>query len=80
MNRSHDSSQAKNSIELTKKYFDNISIDLIYGIPGLTDYKWRKNIKTAKNYNLPHISAYALTVETNTILSKLIEKGKIDNI
>ena len=80
MNRSHDSSQAKNSIELTKKYFDNISIDLIYGIPGLTDHKWRKNIKTAKNYNLPHISAYALTVEPNTILSKLIEKGKIDNI
>ena len=80
MNRSHNSSQAKNSIELTKKYFDNISIDLIYGIPGLTDHKWRKNIKTAKNYNLPHISAYALTVEPNTILSKLIEKGKIDNI
>ena len=80
MNRSHDSSQAKSSIELTKKYFNNISIDLIYGIPGLSDYKWRKNVRTAKNYNLPHISAYALTVEPNTVLSKLIQNGKIDNI
>jgi len=80
INRYHDSNQAKNSIELTKKYFDNISVDLIYGIPGLTDNRWIKNIEIAKNYNLPHISAYALTVEPKTILKKLIEKGKIDNI
>tara|TARA_B100000809_G_scaffold54697_1_gene50409 strand:- start:13195 stop:13938 length:744 start_codon:yes stop_codon:yes gene_type:complete len=80
MNRSHDSSQAKKSIELSKLFFNNISIDLIYGIPGLTDEKWEKNIDLALGYNLQHISAYALTVEPNTILKKLIDKGKIDNI
>ena len=48
MNRLHSSNQAKKSIELSKKYFDNISIDLIYGIPGLSDEKWIKNIEIAK--------------------------------
>ena len=80
MNRLHNSIQARQSIELSKKYFHNISIDLIYGIPGLSDEKWMKNIEIAKEYNLPHISAYALTVEPKTILRKLIEQGKIDNI
>ncbi|MBT3559664.1 MAG: radical SAM family heme chaperone HemW [Flavobacteriaceae bacterium] len=80
MNRAHDSNQAKKSIELSKLFFNNISIDLIYGIPGLTDEKWKKNIDLALGYNLQHISAYALTVEPNTILKKLIDKGKIDNI
>jgi len=80
MNRSHDSTQAKKSIELSKLFFNNISIDLIYGIPGLTDEKWKKNIDFALGYKLPHISAYALTVESNTVLKKLIDKGKIDNI
>ena len=80
MNRLHSSNQAKKSIELSKKYFHNISIDLIYGIPGLSDEKWIKNIEIAKEYNLPHISAYALTVEPKTILRKLIEQGKIHNI
>ena len=67
MNRAHDSNQAKKSIELSKLFFNNISIDLIYGIPGLTDEKWKKNIDLALGYNLQHISAYALTVEPNTI-------------
>tara|TARA_B100000029_G_scaffold426676_1_gene435703 strand:+ start:1597 stop:2418 length:822 start_codon:yes stop_codon:yes gene_type:complete len=80
MNRSHNSVQARNSIELAKKSFDNISIDLIYGIPGLTNNNWRRSIEIAKNYKLPHISAYALTVEHHTILHKLIEKGKINDV
>ncbi|MEC9108784.1 MAG: radical SAM family heme chaperone HemW [Bacteroidota bacterium] len=80
MNRSHNSNQAKRSVELAKKYFDNISIDLIYGIPGLTDDDWKKNIEIAKKFKLPHISAYALTVEPHTILKKLIDKGKINNV
>ena len=69
--------QAKSSVELAKKYFDNISIDLIYGIPGLTDDDWKKNIEIAKKFKLPHISAYSLTVEQHTILKKLIDKGKL---
>ncbi|RYD70300.1 MAG: coproporphyrinogen III oxidase, partial [Sphingobacteriales bacterium] len=58
-------------------YFDNISIDLIYGIPGLTNEMWRKNIQTALNLGIPHISSYALTVEPKTALQKLIQTGKI---
>lgn len=77
MNRAHNSAEAKKSLEIATKYFDNISIDLIYGIPGLTDEMWRKNIQTALDFGVPHISSYALTVEPKTALKKLIQTGKI---
>jgi oxygen-independent coproporphyrinogen-3 oxidase len=77
MNRAHNASEAKKSIEVATKYFDNISIDLIYGIPGMSDERWRSNIEMALKFNVPHISSYALTVEPKTALKKLIETGKI---
>jgi len=46
--------------------FTNLSIDLIYGIPGLTNKKWKRNLEKAMEYGIPHISAYALTVEERT--------------
>src|SRR5690606_10624341 len=55
----------------------NISIDLIYGIPGMTNEKWRQNIETALSFGIPHISSYALTVEAKTALHKLISTGEI---
>jgi oxygen-independent coproporphyrinogen-3 oxidase len=79
MNRAHNANQAKECLEEATKHFDNITIDLIYGIPGMTNEKWMQNIETALGYNIPHISAYALTVEPKTALKKLIEKGVIDN-
>lgn len=79
MNRAHNANQAKECLEEATKHFDNITIDLIYGIPSMTDEKWIQNIETALGYNIPHISAYALTVEPKTALKKLIEKGVIDN-
>lgn len=79
MNRAHNTNQAKECLEEATKHFDNITIDLIYGIPGMTNEKWMQNIETALGYNIPHISAYALTVEPKTALKKLIEKGVIDN-
>ncbi|WP_316635168.1 radical SAM family heme chaperone HemW [uncultured Flavobacterium sp.] len=77
MNRAHNSAEAKKCLEEATKYFDNISLDLIYGIPGLTDEMWKKNIETALSFGIPHISSYALTVEPKTALRKLIDTGKI---
>ncbi len=76
MNRSHTSSQAVDAITTAKKYFDNISLDLIYGVPGMSEEKWRENLKKALSFNIPHISSYALTVEPNTALAKMIKSGK----
>ncbi|KRD11047.1 coproporphyrinogen III oxidase [Flavobacterium sp. Root901] len=77
MNRAHNSAEAKKCLEEATKYFDNISLDLIYGIPGMSDEMWKKNIETALSFGIPHISSYALTVEPKTALSKLIQTGKI---
>ena len=77
MNRAHNSAEAIKCLEEAVKYFDNISLDLIYGIPGLTDEMWKKNIETALSFGIPHISSYALTVEPKTALRKLIDTGKI---
>ena len=80
MNRAHNSDEAFKSLELAKKYFDNISIDLIYGIPGMSDYRWRENLNRAVALDIPHISSYALTVEPNTALKKFIEKGLVQPV
>ena len=80
MNRSHSSQQAIEALSVATHYFDNISIDLIYGIPGMTNERWKKNIEKALSFNIPHISSYALTVEPKTALAHLIKKGKISNV
>ena len=80
MNRAHNSEEAKNCLEEATKYFDNISIDLIYGIPRMSNEKWKQNIETALSFGIPHISSYALTVEPKTALNKLIQTGKIDKL
>ncbi|MDX1545081.1 MAG: radical SAM family heme chaperone HemW, partial [Christiangramia sp.] len=77
MNRAHNSDEALSSLKHAKRYFDNISIDLIYGIPGQTNAQWKENLQTALDLEIPHISSYALTVEPKTALEKFIEKGKI---
>ena len=78
MNRAHNSAEAQKCLEEATKYFDNISLDLIYGIPGMSDKKWKQNIETALSFGIPHISSYALTVEPKTALNKLIQTGKIE--
>ncbi|AXT57944.1 radical SAM family heme chaperone HemW [Aquimarina sp. AD1] len=77
MNRAHNDNEAKTCLSIASKYFDNISIDLIYGIPGMSSERWQENLKIALDTNIPHISSYALTVEPNTALSSFIEKGVI---
>ncbi|MBV1924338.1 MAG: radical SAM family heme chaperone HemW [Flavobacteriaceae bacterium] len=77
MNRAHNASEAKNCIIEAKKHFDNISIDLIYGIPGMSNDRWKQNLELALSLEVPHISSYALTVEPKTALESFINKGKI---
>ena len=77
MNRAHNSAEAMECLKEATKYFDNISLDLIYGIPAMSNEKWKQNIETALSFGIPHISSYALTVEPKTALNKLIQTGKI---
>ncbi len=77
MNRAHNANEARACLSLASRYFDNISIDLIYGIPNMSEERWKQNIQIALDAGVPHISCYALTVEPDTALPKLIEKGEI---
>ena len=70
MNRAHNSVEAKKCLAFATQYFDNISIDLIYGMPNMSNEKWLQNIETALSFHIPHISSYALTVEPKTALIK----------
>ena len=79
MNRAHNAEEAKKCLEIATQYFENISLDLIYGIPGMTNEIWKKNIEIALSFGIPHISSYALTVEPKTALQKLIQSGAIEN-
>ena len=80
MNRAHNAQQATDNLELAIEQFDNITIDLIYGHPLLSDEKWKENVEKVIALNIPHISAYALTVEPKTPLQKLILEKKKENI
>jgi oxygen-independent coproporphyrinogen-3 oxidase len=80
MNRAHSAEQAIGSLELAKRHFDNISIDLIYGLQSFTNEKWKQNVDRAISHNVPHLSCYALTVEPKTRLHKMITSRQIDNV
>ena len=80
MNRAHSANEAMTSLSEATKHFDNISIDLIYGIPGMSNDRWLQNIQKALSFDVPHISGYALTVEPKTALAHMIKKGRISGI
>ncbi len=81
LNRNHTAKEAISAIELSRKIgFDNLNIDLIYGIPGLTDDLWREELQKFFEFNIPHLSAYNLTVEPQTALEILIKKNKYPNL
>jgi oxygen-independent coproporphyrinogen-3 oxidase len=78
MNRRHSSLQAAESVEHAQKTgFSNISIDLIYGLPGLTTDKWISNLQQAFRLNVQHISAYHLTFEPGTLFYRFLNEGKL---
>lgn len=80
MNRAHNSQQAWESLVLATRYFNNITIDLIYGTPDLTNEKWKQNVDKAISLCIPHLSCYALTVEPKTPLQKLIREHKTPDV
>lgn len=77
-NRAHNSTQAKQSVLLSQDAgFENITVDLIYGSPLLTQKKWEANLNLIDKLNIPHLSAYTLTVEPKTALHHQVETNKI---
>jgi len=81
MNRVHTMEQAFVSIVLAQQIgFTNLTIDLIYGMPALTNERWKQNVEMALSLNVPHLSCYALTVEPKTALEKMIASGKTENV
>ena len=81
MNRAHRAAEALSCLKLARDLFDNITIDLIYGSPGLSNEKWKQNVQTAFDLGIPHLSCYALTVEPKTPLDKPIrlqQKAEVD--
>ena len=81
LSRRHDSNHAKQCLDWAKQAgFSNISIDLIYGLPTSDAEQWNRNLDLFFELGLPHLSAYALTLEPNSILTKQIELGKVPPI
>ena len=78
MNRSHNAKEAIESIELAKKVgFQNITIDLIYGLPNQTLKQWQKNLDIMLSLGIQHFSAYALTIEEKTPLYHLVKNKNV---
>ncbi len=78
MKRSHNANEAIKSIKLAQNIgFNNITIDLIYGLPNQSIADWEQNIEQAFDLDIQHLSAYALTVENKTILSQMVKKNKV---
>ena len=81
MNRAHNAAEAMSSIRMCKEAgFHNLTIDLIYGTPGMDEKAWLFNLKTAFELDIPHISSYALTVEEQTALHYQILKNKTPDV
>ncbi|MES2590993.1 MAG: radical SAM family heme chaperone HemW [Bacteroidota bacterium] len=81
MNRAHNSKEALSAVKASQdKGLENITIDLIYGIPSLTNAKWKHNLQTAFDLQIKHISSYCLTVEPKTALAHLVKSGAINNV
>ena len=81
LNRRHDSAQAEYALrEILKSGFENVTIDLIYGIPGMNLQDWNSNLDFSFSFDIKHLSAYHLTFERGTIFWKMLEKGVINEI
>lgn len=80
MNRAHNAAQARQQLELALRFFPNITTDLIYGSPGLSDEKWKSNVMQLIALGVPHLSCYALTVEPQTPLHKQIRQRQSPDV
>jgi len=81
LNRSHTAKQTLQAIELSKKHgISNISVDLIYGIPGQSKSQWKANLEELGAMEVSHISSYALTIENKTVFGNWLKKGKLKTV
>jgi oxygen-independent coproporphyrinogen-3 oxidase len=81
LNRRHDSAQAIKALKDTLDAgFENVTIDLIYGIPGMSLQEWESNLDFSLSFDIKHLSAYHLTFEPGTVFGKMLEKGAISEI
>src|SRR5450759_3885536 len=81
LNRRHNSEQAAAALtEVFNAGFNNVTIDLIYGIPGMTVKEWSSNLDKAFSFDIKHLSAYHLTIEPGTVFGKMQEKGHFTEI
>jgi len=81
MNRAHNSKMAFQCVvDAADAGFANISIDLIYGVPGMSLAKWNKNLELAFSLPVQHLSCYSLTIEKKTALEKMIREGNVQGI
>ena len=81
LNRRHNSTQAVTALKETfNAGFENVTIDLIYGLPGMSLQDWASNLDFSFSFNIQHLSAYHLTFEPGTIFGKMLEKGVISEI
>lgn len=77
MNRAHNASEGIDSVKRSQDAgFEKISVDLIFGIPNGTIQKWEENLERIFELNVPHLSAYALTLEEKTVYHHLVKSGK----
>ena len=81
LNRRHDSSRAAIALKETfNAGFENVTIDLIYGIPGMSATEWKDNLDFTFSFGIKHLSAYHLTIEKGTVFGKMQEKGLLTEI
>ncbi len=81
LNRRHDSARAVKALKETLNAgFKNVTIDLIYGIPGMSLKDWESNLDFTFSFDIKHLSAYHLTFEPGTVFGKMLEKGDISEI
>ena len=76
MNRAHTAKEALESLKIAQTYFDNITIDLLYGMPEMSNVRWEENLQIAFDLKLNHLSCYALTVEPKTPLAHFIKTAQ----
>jgi len=76
MNRRHDAAEAEKAVKLLTGCFGNVSLDLIFGYSGLSEMKWAQDIGKAVSLGVQHISAYQMSLDAGSMLSKLADKGR----
>ncbi|MBT2569105.1 radical SAM family heme chaperone HemW [Planococcus sp. ISL-110] len=81
LGRTHSNSDVKRAVDSARLVgFENLSFDLMYGLPGQTMQQWDDTLEQAFAFDLPHFSAYSLIIEPKTVFYNLMTKGKLNTV